>query len=279
MFSRARDVPDVQYVGSPSTTDSCLQAIVASVHFDGPIAFARLLSCDGRHGFYLNVDGPSSKVVRCGFTSGYSGEGPAGLARALELLALHRIDVEEIAVSQGLLERIDAARLTHADLQWISAAQVVRPTRIYDYRHDGLVGRDDSGGFSGRYHPLSMPWSMLDSRLIQVALQFESDPDMAIFRAFRDLEDHVKTRCSLPVEVHGVDVFKKAFRGSGSLLVWENKHRNESDGQAQLFEGAYAAIRNARAHRVVSVVDLHRAYRELLLVNELYLLERESKPR
>ncbi|WP_311240606.1 MULTISPECIES: TIGR02391 family protein [unclassified Xanthomonas] len=126
--------------------------------------------------------------------------------------------------------------------------------------------------------PFLIPWSMLDGRLIELALDLESDPDMVVFRAFRNLEDIVKQRCSMALETHGLNVFKRAFRGSGAFLEWRGVHHAEADGRAQLFEGAYSAFRNARAHRGDNN-DPINALREFLVVNELFLLEAEALPR
>ncbi|EJO34973.1 hypothetical protein ACINWCA157_0208 [Acinetobacter radioresistens WC-A-157] len=48
-------------------------------------------------------------MIRAGFTSGYLGEGPKGLAKALSLLEKHRIETEEILVSKKLLNRLNSS--------------------------------------------------------------------------------------------------------------------------------------------------------------------------
>lgn len=270
--------PDVQYHGSPDTTGSCLRSLVRLVEIGHCVESARLLTCVNRHAFLLEIGDPSPICIKSGFTSGYPGEGSAGLALALQLLQRHRLEVEECAVSASLLGRLNESRLTDADLSAIREAKLRRPTRIYDYMRDGMRGRGYWIDALRSYESLVIPWPILDERLFDLALEFEYDPDTTVFRAFRKLEDALKSRCSMPLEAHGARVFKLAFRGSGSLLEWPNMHHTEAEGRAQMFEGAYSAFRNARAHREDDQ-DQRKAYREFLVVNELFLLEAEAVQR
>ncbi|WP_185821217.1 TIGR02391 family protein [Xanthomonas sp. GW] len=269
--------PDIQYHGSANTTQSCLKAIIRLVEAGG-VRLARILTCTNRHAFYLEFSDPSPACIKSGFASGYSGEGSAGLALAIRLLQRHRIDVEECDVSFGLMARLDRCSLTHSDIEAIRESTLRRPTRVYDYANDGMAGRGKWEDALRSRQPMVIPWAILDGRLIELALDMESDPDMAVFRAFRDLEEIVKQRCSLAIELHGLSVFKRAFRGGGSILEWRGMHQAEADGRAQLFEGAYSAFRNARAHRGGNH-DLRNALREFLVANELFLLEAEAVPR
>jgi len=275
---RISSSPDIQYHGSASTTQSCLKAIIRLVEAGGRVNSARLLTCRNRHAFYLEFSDPSPVCIKSGFASGYSGEGSAGMAIAIRLLHRHRIDVEECDVSSGLMARLDGCSLTQNDLAAIRESAPRRPTRVYDYANDGMAGRGKWEDAVRSQQPMVIPWAILDGRLIELALDLESDPDRVVFRAFRDLEEIVKRRCSLAMELHGLSVFKRAFRGSGSILEWREMHHAEADGRAQLFEGAYSAFRNARAHRGGNH-DLRNALREFLVANELFLLEAEAVPR
>jgi hypothetical protein len=121
----------------------------------------------------------------------------------------------------------------------------------------------------------AVPWFVLDDRLVDLAIILPRDPDIAVFEAFRRLESQVKKRCELPLGIAGVEVFKKAFRGSGALLTWSDVSAGELEGRAQMFEAAFMAYRNPRAHRE-EVGGAARAYREFYVVNELFLLEAEA---
>ncbi|HST43692.1 MAG TPA: TIGR02391 family protein [Luteimonas sp.] len=272
---RAGSVLFAQYHGSHFSTQSCLEALARLVESSLVIQRVLLLTHEGRHGLLVEVDEPEPIFIRCGFTSGYVGEGPGGLALALHLLRFFKIPVEEVRVTSALLQRLDEAALTHADLHHVERCSVVRPIRIYDYMHDGLRERASAGTVPLRLLASKIPWSLLDPRLGDLALMMRSDSDRAVFEAFRRLEWTVKERCVMGSDVNGVQVFKKAFRGHGAILQWPGLSSSEVEGRAQLFEAAFMSYRNPRAHREVGG-DSSRAYSEFSIINELYFLEGEA---
>jgi len=236
---------------------------------------ALLLTYQDRHGFYLEVQEPEPVLIRCGFASGYCGEGPTGLSVALELLARFGVNVEEVLVPGELLTRLDENRLVQEDLNFIEDASFFRPSRIHVYRYDGLQHQSNRAELMRRQFQPMVPWFALDDRLLDLAVILERDPDKAVFEVFRRLESHVKKRCELPVAASGVEVFKKAFRGTGAILTWLGLPRSEIEGRAQLFEAAFMSYRNPRAHREEEWGRV-RAYREFFIANELFLLEAEA---
>lgn len=272
MFLLSSRVAIAQFVGSHRTTQSCLDAVSRLLASSVRIERALLLTAAGRHGFYLEIGDPEPVFVRGGFTSGYSGEGPAGLAIALQLFRRFEIAVEEVIVSPGLLRRIDENRSTSKDVDHIVAAPAVRPTRIWDYQNDGLRGRGPAEARMRDQFSPSVSWSLIDERLIDLALMLGRDPDKAVFEAFRRLESIVVKRAGLPAGAAGKEVFRKAFRGAGASLIWPDVPVAEVEGRAQLFEAVFMAYRNPRAHRDEEV-DIGRTYREFYLVNELFCLE------
>ena len=75
---------EIQYMGTPYTQD-CLEAIGFILQTQQRIEIALLLSYDQRHA-YLIKSARNIYIIRSGFSSGYSGEGPKGLASSLQLL-------------------------------------------------------------------------------------------------------------------------------------------------------------------------------------------------
>jgi hypothetical protein len=68
-----------------------------------------------------------------------------------------------------------------------------------------------------------------------------------------------------------------AFNGTKAVLTWPGTVASEREGRAHIFIGAFKAYRNPRAHR--EPADLvHEQLAELLLLNHLYMLEREAVP-
>lgn len=272
---QSEDGEDFQYHGSPLATQPCLDAVVRLITQPKNVSLVLLLTCGQNHAFYLETQDPSPVLIKSGFTSGYPGEGPAGLAIALHLLQRHRIDIGEVEITPAAMSRLNGSKLTASDVSKIREGRHILPARIYDYMHDGLKGRGRPVDQMRLAAPLVIPWAVLDDRLVEFAIEFDLEPDMAVFKAFRRLEVLVKERCGLGAESHGKKVFQQAFRGGGAVLEWSGLPSAEADGRAMLFEGAYAAFRNARAHRD-SAPDKVGAYREFLLINELFLLEAEA---
>src|SRR5690242_18425259 len=99
---RSEQLAVAQYVGSRLTTRSCLDALPRLLASSAAIQRALLLSAEARHGFYIECNDPEPIFVRCGFASGYPGEGPAALSIALHLLGRFGVDVEEVVVSPYL---------------------------------------------------------------------------------------------------------------------------------------------------------------------------------
>lgn len=277
MFAKSHG-PSVEYHGSERTTQSCLDAISRMLAAQIWLQRAVLLTCDQKHAFFLDVANSHPVFIRSGFTSGYPGEGPAGLGKAILMFRRFNVEVEELLVSESLLDRINRGGVTYPDVDLISQGHFVRPIRTYDYVHFGLSGRGDHEAAIKAQFPPSIPWFALDDRLVDLAVMLTADPDKAVFEAFRRLESTVVRRCGFPVGTAGIDVFQKAFRGSGAILGWPGASATEAEGRAMLFVAAFQAYRNPRAHRDVQH-DLVRTYREFYLINELFQLEREAEQR
>lgn len=122
-----------------------------------------------------------------------------------------------------------------------------------------------------------MPFGIVDSRLYDLALNFETQPDNSIMSGYRRLEDIVRKRTKLMES--NAKLFSKAFQGEESILFWEEAHdAGEQSGRASLFTATYTAFRNRWAHREPSPY-IGGALQEFLLLNHLYWLEKEAVDR
>lgn len=116
--------------------------------------------------------------------------------------------------------------------------------------------------------------ALLDTRLIEQALEFKKNPDNAIMNAYRRIEDIVRKRTELHNESN-TKLFAKAFQGDDSVLCWENLDSSESKGRASLFTSVFMAYRNNRAHQEPKH-NLRDDIREFMLINQLFILESEA---
>lgn len=267
-------VSTVQYHGEAEVTKHCLDAVVRLIHSDQRIESARLLTFEGRHAFLLRLHDGQKIVVKAGFSSGYSGEGPAALASALQLMRRHGVEIEEVDVSHRLLDRLDGNSLADSDIAQIEKCDGIRPVRLYDYIYDAHKMERATEVSLWRSYPSVLPMRIIDQRIIDLALKLESDPDSALMTGYRRLERIVADRCGL-TGAAGQKIFSTAFQGATPLLTWVGLEPAEAGGRAQLFTGCYMAFRNRRAHKEIDQ-SKDQAIREFLLLNELFLLEADA---
>lgn len=264
----------VQYHGEVGVTRTCVRAIARIIQSGAWISRALLLTFQDRHCFYLELAEHEHIVIRPGFASGYPGEGPAGLAISLDLLRRHGIEVDEVLVTAGFMRRASEGRLTSADMGHIDSGKVVRPARLSDYTWKVLDARGGRDACLREQFALVPNFALVDPRIFDYALTLESDPDAAISKAFRLLEETVRVRCGLP-GMFGRALFERAFLKQGAPLTWRGLEPNAIKGRGELFVAAFSAFRNPRAHRHINA-NLSQHLREFMLVNELFLLEAEA---
>lgn len=262
-----------QYLGLSTTTESCLASLARVCQVD-KIHSAILISFDSRHGFILRSQADCVYVIRSGFSSGYSGEGPKGLSSALNILLRFDIEIGEIAVDRKFLQRLNNATLTDRDFAFVET----QPSRKAGSWSHYLTPCDKEIPYEsiniGGFFPLEMPFSLLDKRIMDLALCFFQNPDHAVNSAFRRLEELVRARTGLAES--GSKLFSKAFHGDNPILYWELPDKNESKARGNLFCAVFSTYRNARAHRELKSLNLSAVLREFLMVNELFQLEATS---
>lgn len=259
----------IQYSGIPGISALCFDAVKRFVQHDDRITEAKILSADETHCLLLKLMSEETVAIKSGFSSGYRGEGPRTFAQVLSLLSALDVEIDEIDVSTELLHRLDGSALTLSDLEFIESSRPIRPIRWHDYVFDVSERFIDSKSILRSFRPV-LPWAIIDSRIVDLALLFFTGPDDAILTGFRRLEDIVRER--IDSDAHATRLFAEAFQGERSKLTWKGVDQSEHIGRAQLFGGAYMAYRNPRAHRELRY-DASGMLAEFLMLNQLYLLE------
>jgi hypothetical protein len=262
----------VEYWGNQGITQTCLMSLCNLIQTHSDLTYALLLTNEQTHAFIIKDGNESFYVIRSGFTSGYMGEGPRGLATALTLLKRHQIETEEILVSSKILRKTNNSTLNDSEIELLFKQEIIRPIRLHDYIYPFTKEVSETLKRK-RYYPLELPYSILDDRIFDLALLFKHDPDSALLKAYKRLEDIIRDRTDLTE--HSSKLFSQSFQGDNALLTWNVPDIGEIKGRTNLFTGTYMAFRNARAHRE-STENYAQMFREFLLVNELYLLEGEA---
>lgn len=267
------DLAGIEYVGRHGITASCIRAITCLLSGGERFEKARLVTCGQDHAFVLRAEHERDVAVKAGFTSGYAGEGPSGLATVLAILAMHNVDIEEYEVERSFMDRLSWSSLLQDDVDFLEKSHPVRPQRWHEYIYDVEERLSVKADLLSCHYPMSIPLALVDPRIHDLAVGFMVNPDAALLTAYRRLEGTVKKRTGLSGE--GQKLFSAAFQVEGAPLMWEVADKSEAIGRAQLFAGVYMGFRNARAHREIEA-DLRAELSEFLLVNELFRLEAQS---
>lgn len=261
---------EIQFVGEVGITQSCINAVLRYLQFADAISKALIISCNHYHALILYTGDNEVIAVRSGFTSGYPGEGPKGLAYILSLLDEFEIEIEEYEVKQKVMEKINGSRLKQVELEKIENSGPVRPARwrgdyVFVYKDKYLKKENLINKF-----PHIIPYSIIDPRILDLAISFWKSPGDTILTGYKRLESVIRERCGL--SEHGSKLFKKAFLSDKALLGWPGLDSGESVGRANLFISAYSAFRNPRAHNEIKEKSKDQLL-EFLTLNHLFTLE------
>lgn len=267
-----RELAGIEYAGVAGDTESCVKAVVRYIQCRDNVTTAKVLTEGTSHCLLLSLAGIDPVAVKAGFASGYIGEGSRGFSFVLQLLKAHDVEIEEIIVPPELIQRLNMSALTRADLRLINDADPVMPTRWYDYIFERHYDRKNEGTLWREFPPL-VPFSIIDPRIIDLAITFWDSPDERLLSAYRRLEDTIRERTG--VDEHGSKLCSAAFLPPPGRLFWPGVNTGEHSGRANLFIGAFGAYRNPRAHRELKESSENQLA-EFLLVNQLYRLEREA---
>jgi hypothetical protein len=281
---KIEELAGIEYLGTSGITARCLTALTMVIQAGGEIITSAFLLSDvdsstkcGTHCFLLWPESSDPIVIKSGFASGYPGEGPRGLSSALQILIRHNIEIKEYAVDASFIQRADSSCLTLVDLDMFETLQPIRPARYYDYilLRDDLRPYDDS--LVKSLFVKNVPFSLIDNRIMDLAIDLLNNPDANLMTCYRRLEDIIRERTGLGGE-SGSKLFSQAFLSSNAPLYWPELPEAETKGRAALFTGVYMAYRNSRAHKE-NLTTLDDAIREFLMINQLFILEFEANKR
>jgi hypothetical protein len=262
----------IQYVGLPGASRSCQDAVMRLLQYGDRITRAWILSFSSDHCLLLFDRFDDPIAVKSGFASGYVGEGSHAFSCTLQLLDSHGAEIEEYDVTEDVIERVDNSSLTISDLHELEIASPIRPSKWHHYvfeKHWEMGG----DGTLWREFPPVIPFTIIDSRIMDLAITFWDDPDNKLLTGYRRLEDIVRKRTG--VDEHGVRLFSQAFQGSTSKLSWKDIDTGQHAGRASLFTSVFMAYRNPRAHQEVEP-NSNNQLAEFLLLNHLFHLEQDS---
>lgn len=263
----------IEYAGISGSSKDCQDAVLRLIQFGTRILRVAILSAARDHCLLLTINEGDPIAIKSGFASGYDGEGPRRFSYVLQMLESHGAEIEEYEVDSEFLERLDRSALTTDDLEFLEHSKSRRPSRWRDYIDEKHFEQSRKGTLWHDEFPPVIPFAAIDTRIMDLALEFWRNPDNSLLGGYRRLEDIVRERTG--IAHHGTKLFSQAFNPDGGALTWKDADEGERAGRMQLFTGTYSAHRNPRAHREPR--DRSAALlREFLLLNHLYVLEKDA---
>jgi hypothetical protein len=208
----------IEYVGLPGISKECQDAVLRLLQYGDPITQVKILSSSVHSGsmdhcLLLALHVGDLVAVKSGFRSGYLGEGSRTFSYVLRVLEAHGAEIDEYNVSPDLIERIDSASLTQADIDALDAARPVRPRRWRDYVSENDWDAKKNGRLWREFPPV-MPFAIIESRIVDLAISFWKMPDERLLTGYRRLEDIVRDRTGL--DEFGAKLFQRAFVGDAA---------------------------------------------------------------
>ena len=190
------DVNKIQYVGVKGITKDCADAVLRMIQYGDKIKKAWILSCRDRHCILLLVNECRIFAVKTGFSSGYNGEGPRTFSYIISVLDAHGIEIDEYDVRNHIFDRINKENLRKADIAFLKTLTPLPASSWFGYIWDRHKGSNRDKPIWHKF-PLCIPYNIIDSRIMDLALEFLDNPDHALITGYRRLEDIIKTRTNI----------------------------------------------------------------------------------
>ncbi len=93
--------------------------------------------------------------------------------------------------------------------------------------------------------------------------------DLAVFTAFREVEEAVREAAEYDARAIGVDMMRRAFNSKDGPLSDLTLPDAEREALAHLFAGAIGSYKNPSSHRTVTIADTGEAGEMLILASHL----------
>lgn len=216
----------------------------------------------------------SPVVVPAGFSSGYSGEGPRGLALALLMVIAKDITVHEIEVDQGLFTRLNENALTEQDIIYLRD-KGSEHVASHNYIDDALTDRDAMRLSVQKYAPYRIQakprirWEWLDAEIAEKCEMlappslkptglYTSPPTLApcLREAFIILKSRLVDKFDVSDSFDGEQLVNKIFGKSTGILAsqaLDDAAIKDMAAMRDLLAGLFKVFRHKYAHNDVEV--------------------------
>jgi uncharacterized protein (TIGR02391 family) len=116
-----------------------------------------------------------------------------------------------------------------------------------------------------------LPRSLLHSKIAEDAWAnfLRGAHDLAVFAAFRQVEEAVRNAAGFDARSIGVDMMRRAFAVRDGPLTDRTLPEAERESLGHLFAGAIGSYKNPASHRTVTIADAAEAGEMLILASHL----------
>lgn len=141
--------------------------------------------------------------------------------------------------------------------------------RVLTRRGEALLANE--AAFKTYVSGLAFPKNLLHPAIAEdVWLDIATgDLDMAVFRAFRTVEERVRAAGGYAAVDIGVDLMRRAFNPANGPLTKAGDPEAERAALSALFAGAIGSYKNPHSHRTVQINDPTEAQEMVLLASHL----------
>ncbi len=171
-------------------------------------------------------------------------------------------------------------------LHWLEVNAILLPApgtngrngfRILGRRGKELVDRDRFDTFqrAAAFPKTLLHPSIADRVWISLA---RGELDVAVFIAFRTVEETVRAAGGFADTDIGVDLMRKAFHSDNGPLTDGTQPKPEREALAHLFAGAIGSYKNPHSHRTVTITDHTEAQEMVMLASHLLRIVDSRNP-
>lgn len=246
----------VEYLGSPSSTQQCLSALITILtSSQRPERITALLGPE-----VDSQDHPHEPVgfIAWSYTEGHfiiipngfgthGGGGGGGLEKALWLINFYQIPMDEAEINdKKQFQRIMTKSPMYSDIQFIQRA--VHAFKIRSIRGYTTGTHKKNYTLKDIINWISFPYWLIEEELLPEVVNFEDRPDSAVFHCAKRLEIMIRQASESTPDKIGVPLVNEVIK-LGGILEPIAPVASEKESWAHLYRGAMGAFRNPAGHR------------------------------